>query len=180
MNELNEPSVPMEQDKHNEPVVKRSKRKYVIGALLVVFIIAGTIGVTIANNVDKYRKHGPMGFISDRIIKELNLNDQQKKEVEKIRDEIKAKMDERKKNRRGDREQMELMFRSDNFDKQKALELAKKHDTEKEEMRSFFIDEVAKFHSILTSEQRNKAADKMKEMREKKGKFFKDGKRNRD
>jgi Spy/CpxP family protein refolding chaperone len=59
------------------------------------------------------------------------------------------------------------MFRSDSFDKQKALDLAKQRDADRDEMRNFMVDELAKFHAILTPDQRNKAADKMKEFREK-------------
>ena len=71
------------------------------------------------------------------------------------------------------------MFRSDTFDKQKALELAKQREANREEMKTFMIDEMAKFHAILTPEQRNKTADLMKEKREKwgNGDKWKDGKR---
>ncbi len=51
---------------------------------------------------------------------------------------------------------------------QKALDMMKQHDAKRDEMRSFMLDEVAKFHGILTPEQRNKAVDKMKEFRQKK------------
>jgi periplasmic protein CpxP/Spy len=181
MTEINS-SVPMGEGKentpgNNQPSVKKNKsrKKYIIGTLLVFFIIIGVIGVTIAKNkADKFREHGPMGFLSERIVKELNLNDQQKKEVEKIRDEIKTRMQEKKKSRQDTRGEMEQMFRGDTFDKQKALELAGKRDADREEMKIFFIDQAAKFHAILTPDQRNKAADKMKEMREKKGRHRKD------
>ena len=179
MTQINESSVPQEQN--NKPQGSknckgRGKRKFLIGVLLIFFIVAGVVGISVAKNkADKFREHGPFGFIMEKIVKDLDLNDQQKKEVEKIRDEVKAKMEEKKKDRSNDMEQMEQMFRADNFDKQKALDIAKQHDADREEMRSFFIDEMAKFHSILTPEQRNKAADKMKEFREKRGKFFHDG-----
>ncbi|NOS86255.1 MAG: hypothetical protein HOP31_14030, partial [Ignavibacteria bacterium] len=63
---------------------------------------------------------------------------------------------------------MMQMFRGDTFDKTKALELMKKHDSEREEMRKFMLDKTAKFHAILTPAQRNKAVDKMKEFHDKK------------
>ncbi len=50
---------------------------------------------------------------------------------------------------------------------EEVMDLMKQNDAKRDEMRSFMLDEVAKFHSILTPEQRNKAVDKMKEFRQK-------------
>lgn len=152
--------------------IKRSgrgrKRKIIIGAVLVMFIITGVAGFGFARGFYyKHRGDGPWGFMIGKIAGELDLNDQQKAEVEKIRDEIKAKMESNKPDRNNDMAEMEQMFRSDSFDKQKALDLMKQNDAKRDEMRSFMLDEVAKFHSILTPEQRNKAVDKMKEFRQK-------------
>ena len=152
--------------------IKRSgrgrKRKIIIGAILVMFIITGVAGFGFARGFyDKHRGEGPWGFMIGKIAGELDLNDQQKAEVEKIRDEIKAKMESNKPDRNNDMAEMEQMFRSDSFDKQKALDLMKQNDAKRDEMRSFMLDEAAKFHSILTPEQRNKAVDKMKEFRQK-------------
>ncbi|HMT12504.1 MAG TPA: Spy/CpxP family protein refolding chaperone [Ignavibacteria bacterium] len=140
--------------------IKRSgrgrKRKIIIGAVLVMFIITGVAGFGFARGFyDKHRGDGPWGFMIGKIAGELDLNDQQKAEVEKIRDEIKAKMESNKPDRNNDMAEMEQMFRSDSFDKQKALDLMKQNDAKRDEMRSFMLDEVAKFHSILTPEQRS-------------------------
>lgn len=181
MSEINEPQIPPVNDNSagnkntTQPKGRGRKKFVVIGAFLVLFIIAGAIGVGVAKNkVDKFREHGPFGFMMERIVKDLDLTAQQKTEVDKIREEVKAKMEEKKNSRKEQMDGYEQMFRSDYFDKQKALDLAKQHDAERDEMRSFFIEETAKFHAILTPDQRNKAADKMKEMREHKGKHGED------
>ncbi len=188
MSEINETPVPQEENFPGEPNTnsnkpnhkRRGKKKFVIGAFLVLFIIAGAIGVGVAKNkVDKFRDHGPRGFIIGKIVKDLDLNEQQKKEVEKIKDEIKAKMQEKKTSREDNMRQFEDMFRGDTFDKQKAIDLASKRDAEREEMKNFMIEQTAKVHAILTPDQRNKAADKMKEFRERKGKH-KDGHKGRN
>ncbi len=146
------------------------KSKIVISSVIVLFLIIGIAGLGFAKGFyDNHRGgHGPMGFLMEMVVKDLDLNEQQKAEVDKIKSEIKAKMDAKKENRKSDMDEMEKMFRSDNFDKQKALDMAKKHEQDREDMKSFMIDEMAKFHGILTSDQRNKAADKMKEFHEKK------------
>lgn len=170
INSFNNPPE-LEAEKTVKPKKNGRKRKIIISSVIILFLITGIAGYGFARGFyDNHRGngHGPMGFILEKLTKELDLNEQQKSEVEKIKAEIKEKMDAKKEDRKSDMDEMEKMFRSDNFDKTKALEMAKKHDADRDEMRSFMIDEMAKFHSILTSEQRNKAADKMKEFREKK------------
>lgn len=172
MNEQN--TVPNEQK-----LKRRGVKKIILGSVLALFIIVSAAGIVFGmkakDTYDKFRDHGPMGFIMGKLVEDLDLTVDQKNQVDKIRDEIKAKMEEKKKDRGSHLQEMEQMFRSDTFDKQKALDLAKQREAEREEMRSFMIDEMAKFHSILTPDQRNKAADKLKEFREKKEKFHKDG-----
>jgi Spy/CpxP family protein refolding chaperone len=189
MSEINEPVVPSEENNQGDQTTqvqvknkhnKGSRKKFVIGGFLVLFIIAGVIGVGFAKNrADKFRDHGPRGFMIGRIVKDLDLSEQQKKEVEAIKEEIRVKMQEKRKNRQDNMSQYEDMFRSSTFDKQKALELTGKRDAEREEMKNFMIEQTAKVHAILTPDQRNKAADKMKEMRERKGRH-KDGRKHDD
>lgn len=151
------------------PVKRTTRRtKIIISSVLLVFIITGIAGLGFAKGYyDKHRPHGPLGFMIEMVVKDLDLNAQQKSEVDKIKEEIKVKMDAKKTDRKADMEEMMQMFRTDNFDKTKALELMKKNDAQRDEMRNFMLDETAKLHSILTPEQRNKAVDKMKEFREK-------------
>lgn len=148
---------------------KRRKKVRLFGLLIIIVVITGIAGLGFTRGFyDKHPGSGPMGFMMFKIAKELDLSEQQKAEVEKIRDEIKAKRDQNRESRKQDMTEMEQMFRGDTFDKNKALEFAKQQDAKRDEMRSFMIDEMAKFHSILTPDQRNKAADKMKEFRDKK------------
>lgn len=174
INSFNNPADVQDSANSSESKRPRLKKRIIITSVIVVFIITGIAGLGFAKGFyDNHRGkgHGPLGFLIDMAVKDLDLNQQQKAEVEKIKSEIKAKMDAKKDERKDDREQMEQMFRSDNFDKTKALEMMKKHDAQRDEMKSFMVDEMAKFHSILTTEQRNKAADKMKEFREKRHEF---------
>jgi Spy/CpxP family protein refolding chaperone len=174
MTEINESTVPIEQNPNFRKTAKARRKKIIIISLVAVFIIIGVAGIGFAKNIaDKYREGGPWGFMLNRITKDLNLTEQQQAEVNKIKDEIKQRKDAIKQKRMDDANEFEQMFRGDTFDKQKALELAKRRETDREEMRNFIIDEMAKFHSILTPEQRNKVADKLKEKREKGHRFFK-------
>lgn len=175
MSEINEPQnteTPMEnqagaESPRNKKCRRGRKRKLFIGAFIVLFIVTGVVGIGFAKHKgDKYRGEHGHGFMIGRILKDLDLTAQQKTEVDKIKEEIKAKMKEKRQSRQDNMGEFENMFRGDTFDKQKALELANKRDAEKEEMKNFMIEQTAKVHALLTPDQRNKAADKMKEMRE--------------
>lgn len=166
--EFNNPEEAKDQNLRS-PKNRKNKTRYILGLAVVIVLITGLAGLGFTRGFyEKYRGDGPMGFMMGKIVSELNLTEQQKAEVEKIREEIKAKRDQNRESRKQDMTEMEQMFRSDTFDKNKALEFAKQRETKRDEMRSFMIDKMAKFHSILTPDQRNKAADKMKEFREKK------------
>ena len=106
-----------------------------------------------------------------KMTEDLNLTESQKTDVEKMRQEIKAKFEANMDKRHDDAGSMEDLFRQDNLDKQQLENLRKKHEADREEMKSFMEDELIKFHNILTSDQRNKVADKMKDMHDK----FKNG-----
>ena len=110
-----------------------------------------------------------------KVIKELDLNDNQKKEIDKIRDEVKAKMDENKQKREEDMKEFGNLFKQDNLDKEQLMTLAKKHETNREEMKSFFMDELIKVHAVLTPEQRSKAVEKLKELKDKRHKHLPPG-----
>ncbi len=169
INSFNDSAEVQDSANSSESKKPRRRKRIIIASIIVFFLVTGIAGLGFTKGFyDNHRGDGgPMRFIMEMVINDLDLNEQQKAKVEKIKSEIKAKMDSKKENKQKDMTEMEQMFRSDNFDKTKALEISKKHDANREEMKSFTIDQMAKFHSILTTEQRNKAADKMKEFREK-------------
>ena len=176
MEELNQnkPAAPAPE---NKPKRKVTKKKLLLWGFIVFFVVAGTAGITFAQKVKQFKDKGPMFFMMEKITQDLNLTDQQKTEVDKIREEIKAKMEEKKKDHESKMMEFENAFKQDKLDKETLKALMKKHDTEREEMRDFMLDELVKFHAVLTPEQRTKAVEKMHEMKEKmKDKFDHKGK----
>lgn len=143
--------------------------------LVVVFAVTGIAGISIAQKVkgfrDGFKGHGPIGFMLNKIVKDLDLTEQQKTEVDKIKEEIKTKIENKRKERENKFDDFEILFKQDKITKEDLDALVKKHETEREEMKDFFAEELVKFHAILTPEQRTKAVEKMKEMREMRQKF---------
>lgn len=157
----------------NTAVKKSSKKRTLIISVLAVLVAFMAIGgITFAQKMKHMRDDGPLFMMMEKMSKDLNLTEQQKTEMDKIRDEIKAKMESKRENRKGDMKDFEDAFKQDNLDKQTIKQLMSKHDADREEMKDFFIDEFVKFHALLTPEQRQKAIDKMHEMRDKREKFF--------
>ncbi|MDQ3022313.1 MAG: Spy/CpxP family protein refolding chaperone [Bacteroidota bacterium] len=101
------------------------------------------------------------------IVEKLDLSDNQKAQVEKIRDEIKAKRDLRKGIRENLMEDFANEFKKDNMDKSKLRELDQKREQSMQEMKDFMMDKLIEFHNLLTPEQRTKAVETMKEMKNK-------------
>jgi uncharacterized membrane protein len=144
--------------------------KIILSILVVFFIISGIAGIGFTQKNRDFKNYGPWPFIIDKIIADLNLSDDQKAKVQKIKDEIKAKMDIKKKDKKEGMSDFENAFKQDKLDKETLETIFKKHEADKEEMRSFFEDEIIKFHDILTFEQRSKVAEKMKDFKGKNGK----------
>jgi Spy/CpxP family protein refolding chaperone len=155
------------QEPVQKPERKSTVKYWVIGAIVVVLVITGIKGIGFAQKFKHFHDDGPLGFMLGKITEDLDLNAQQKTEVQKIKDEIKAKMESRKQTHEERAAEFENLFKSDNLDRKALTDLYQKHETDRQEMREFFTDELIKFHDLLTPAQRVKAIDKMKEMREK-------------
>ncbi len=145
---------------------KKNTRRYGLFAVLFVLIVTLAGGLVYAQKIKKRMDNGPLFFMMEKISKDLDLNDNQKAELDKIREEIKTKMENRKKEREKGFSDFENAFKQDKLDKQTLLDLDSKREADRKEMKEFFMDELIKFHAILTPEQRTKAVDKMKEMKE--------------
>jgi Spy/CpxP family protein refolding chaperone len=147
---------------------KRSAKKVILIVVLVIFAIAAVAGVGFAKKIGGlHNGPGKLGFMMEMLTKDLDLNAQQKTDIDKIKDEIKTKMEANKDKRKGQAEDFENLLRQSSLDKNQVLEMQSKHETDREDMKNFMAEEMVKFHGVLTQEQRNKAADKMKEFREK-------------
>lgn len=152
---------------YNQGVKKGKRKKIILGTIIIVLCMMVFAGIGTAQKMKQFRDKGPLAILMDKITADLGLSDQQKSDVQKIKDEIKAKMEENKSKRENKTDEFDKMFRQDKLDKDAMKEMMKKHETDREAMKDFMLDELVKFHSILTSEQRNKAADKLKELRDK-------------
>lgn len=156
---------------NNNPECKNFKRKscrsrkirFIIPVLVLAFILTSVFGIVYAKK--KFRD-GPDGFLMGMIVEKLDLNSDQKAQVEKLRAEIREKMDAKKDNRESMIDEFANEFKKDNMDRNKLKELDQKREQNMQEMKDFMMDKMIQFHNILTPEQRIKAVDAMKEMKD--------------
>lgn len=147
--------------------VRGSKKKYYILGFIIFLLIAGITGVNFAQKMKNMRDGGPLFFMMNKVTKELNLTAQQKADIDKIKEEIKAKRQSMKKDRGSKMDDFANAFKQDKLDKETLKSLEQKHEADRQEMKDFMMDELIKFHDILTPDQRNQVVEKMKEMRQK-------------
>lgn len=144
------------------------KSKAILSILIIVGLLILIKGIAFAQHM---HKHGgdPVSMLIGRISEKLNLNESQKQQLDKIRDDIHQKMESKKQNRENDFDAFADEFKNSSINKNKLIEIADKRENEREEMRSFMLDKLIEFHSILTPEQRSKAIEEMKNMKDKFG-----------
>jgi len=155
-----------------EEQTKKSKAGRIFSKFLLVYfitsiVIVGILAVGFTFRANEFRDKGPFGMMMKIAEKELDLTQQQKTEVEKIASEVKAKIEQNRTDRENSYNEFGVLFKQEKLDKEQLMVLADKVDSKREEMKSFFMDELIKLHAVLTPEQRTKAVEKMKEFKEK-------------
>jgi Spy/CpxP family protein refolding chaperone len=106
----------------------------------------------------------------DRMADDLGLSDEQLEELKKLEKEIdekRSEMRQDRKNRENVKAKIVEMIRADSLSKEEILqfmeELHSFAEQRRMEMDSFTAERLAKMHSILTKEQREKLAKKLEE-----------------
>jgi len=102
-----------------------------------------------------------VNWMIKKIAKELKLNEQQKVELDRIKDEIMAKKAEFKIEHQEIKNAVLSQVKRDTVDQAALNSLFGDKELEFKEMRAFLIDKFAEFHNILTPEQRLKLAKRM-------------------
>ncbi|TGK33772.1 hypothetical protein EHQ12_09805 [Leptospira gomenensis] len=106
-------------------------------------------------------------WVVKKITSELDLNDSQKKELYRIKDEVLAKRKDLKLH--GPRIPAEVLaeFRQPALDEKKINKQFETEMNKMTEMRTFMTKKAIEFHTILTPEQRNKLVDLITEFQQK-------------
>ncbi|MEO8447197.1 MAG: Spy/CpxP family protein refolding chaperone [bacterium] len=166
--------------KNKKRFFSSAKSKIILSIVIILFTVLAVKGIAVARHFHKFAD-GPGGFIIERLTENLNLTESQKAQVERIREQIKQKMEANKPDHENDADAFAGEFKKDKLDINKLKEFDQEREKKHNEMKEFMMEKIVEFHDILTPDQRNQAVENMKDMKNKfhdrMGKF-KDGDRN--
>ena len=139
----------------------------IVGALLILLAVVCGCGHRSKFCMTHFSPAKKVEWITKRIAKELDLNDQQKEKLGQIRDEIIAKQAEM----RQQKEELINAFISeipkDTLNLQFLKDLLQEKHQDMEQMYDFTLARLEEFHAILAPQQRQKLAERINEFHNK-------------
>ncbi|HAX47493.1 MAG TPA: hypothetical protein PK605_15465 [Ignavibacteria bacterium] len=140
---------------------KRRYRSFMAGFFLTAVIITVTSVVSVALT---RLQDDPYGKLIERVADEIDLNDRQKSDVLNIKNDLNAKLENRKVTKVAGGKDIENLFRAESFNRSEAMRIAGMQDAENRDLAVYIVDELEKLHNLMTSTQRNDAVDKIKSL----------------
>ncbi len=130
-----------------------------ISSILLVVGVLISIGTCSGHQHRKYH-HAPIEkraeWISKKITKKLELDDNQKKVLDKIKNEIVQKSREMRGTRKLIFKELLSQVKEDELDKEKLNKLINSQQKKIKKFRIFLIDKAHEFHKVLKPEQKQK------------------------
>lgn len=105
-------------------------------------------------------------WVTGKISDKLDLDKNQEAQLDKIRDEVVAKVKAQKPQRDQLAQEFQTLVKADKLDKTKLKDLQTKHDALHAEIENLVIDRMAELHASLKPEQREKAANAIQKLRD--------------
>jgi len=129
-----------------------------LAATAVIFIGAAVMGCG--------RPHHPSpekraDWVVKKVSSKLDLNTDQKAKLNKIKEEVLAKMKEESANREKVGREALTLVKSDKVDAAAVNKLFDEREAAMKRLKPFFVEKIVEFHGMLTPEQRAKLADYM-------------------
>ena len=135
--------------------------------LLVVIAMLALVNAGCARTPEQRAQH-LVKHISD----ELKLDENQQKQLERIKDEFMTKRSEMGKMREEIFEEMLSLMKDAQVDQKSTDSVVEKNQNRTNELIQFFFSKFAEFHAILTPEQREKVIALMEKHKQKKDKCW--------
>jgi len=105
--------------------------------------------------------HGKAEFMVDYIAETLDLNDQQRAQLDDIKAEFLAKAGELHANREAMRAELMAELRKEEIDQQRIKALISQKREQMADMMDLAVDRLAEFHRTLTPDQKEKLVSKL-------------------
>ena len=102
-------------------------------------------------------------WVVNRIAGKLDMTDSQEKKLEKIKDQVLAKMNDYKTEHQVMHDEALQLVKKDTLTRADLEKLFTQREQRYRELEPFIIEKMMEFHAILTPEQKNQLAEKMQE-----------------
>lgn len=138
--------------------------------LLITSVLTLAVVTLVTAGCGRFHYNSPekrADYIVDRISSELDLTDEQKNELNKIKLEVLVKMNKARENRGENLAEVQDLIKSDQLAKSDVEKAISRHEAKRNEMKPFLIEKIVEFHALLTPEQRIKVAEKIEEFHNK-------------
>jgi periplasmic protein CpxP/Spy len=99
---------------------------------------------------------GMVNRVTEKLKSKLDLNVAQQEQLDGIKEELKKKMVEMKKNHASKKEEFLTLLQSDTIDQEKLNKMINERKAGIDEFSSMMIEKLVKFHSTLSPEQKEK------------------------
>ncbi len=151
-------------------MTKKGKIWIALG-LILVLVIGGT-----SYFYFKYKYSSPeerATWIVDKLGSRLDLSEDQKIKVNKIKDDILIHREKYKGDRKEVISELIAQIESDKVDQDKLNKLLDDKLNKIKESKSFVVTKLAEFHAILTPDQRIKLVEKLKRIKDRNRRYYK-------
>ena len=131
-------------------------KTHFIKATIGLAIFVGLLGTSAC-----FRHHTPAeraDWVTGKIAKQLDLDDQQKAKLAAVKDEMLAARAESQKERRATIEEVIAQVKSDRLDEAKLAQLIEQHQAERTRMMQRVLPKVSEWHAGLRPDQKAEAA----------------------
>jgi Spy/CpxP family protein refolding chaperone len=127
-------------------------KKYAAGICVPILLIC----VVFLSGCHRPAPEKMVDRVTEKLKSKLELNAAQQQELEGIKEELKNKMAEMKKNHASRKEEFLALLQSDTIDQEKLKKMINEKKARMDEFSSLMIDKLTKFHSTLTTEQKER------------------------
>jgi periplasmic protein CpxP/Spy len=127
-------------------------KKYAAGICVPILLIC----VAFLGGCHRPSPEGMVDRIAEKLKSKMDLNVAQQEQLDGIKEELKKKMSEMKKNHASKKEEFLTMLQSDTIDQEKFKKMINERKARMDEFSSLMIEKLVKFHSTLSPEQKEK------------------------
>lgn len=140
------------------------KHRILIGNLALAVLLVGILAVSACGRHRTPEERAD--WLASKIVKELDLNDQQKIKLEAVKKEFLTARAEMRKEHEAMLDELLAQIQSEQLDQAKLLQLVGRHQAAQSRLAPQVLAKVAELHASLSPNQKAEAAEHLKRFRE--------------